>query len=314
MMTISKSMIRRTRLQSSAPSFSEQTAKWLEQAQNRKRNPIRQSTAESYKSQLETNVLPVIGDLPLDAVGNTVVRELVAQMAKTLSPKTIDRNINTIKDIRKSAVDQDGQPKYPYVWNAEMIDAPIVSKTTSKTPIASAQAVQDAISAAVAAGDLTTAVLIAILAGTGMRVNEALAVGAGNTLADGKIIIQTQRGGDGPKTQAGVREVDICSALESFIRDWYVAGSLFPMSESYYRNKIEAYGIEGGFHTLRRFRVTHLRTEGFPEPVVHFWIGHEDKTVTDGYTIVKSEIAKRKLLAEQAGLGFKLPVVLQETK
>jgi integrase len=82
---------------------------------------------------------------------------------------------------------------------------------------------------------------------------------------------------------------------------------MFPQSESHYRLALNKCGIKGGFHSLRRFRVTHLRTEGVPDPLVHFWVGHEDETVTDGYTIVKSEIEKRKTWVEKVGLGFTLP-------
>src|SRR5260370_41293372 len=122
-MMISKSFVRRAKEQSNAPTFREQYITWFQRGLTRNRNPFRPTTAKSYKSQLETNVLPTIGDLPLDVVGNKVLNDLVGVMSrKGLSAATIDRNINNIKDIRASAKNKDGEQLYPYTWDAETID------------------------------------------------------------------------------------------------------------------------------------------------------------------------------------------------
>lgn len=64
-----------------------------------------------------------------------------------------------------------------------------------------------------------------------------------------------------------------------------------------------------GFHSFRRFRTTYLRTEAaVNDAYVTYWIGHGKKTITDEYTKIKQNTAKRRELCEQAGLGFKLPV------
>jgi hypothetical protein len=62
-----------------------------------------------------------------------------------------------------------------------------------------------------------------------------------------------------------------------------------------------------GFHSFRRFRVTFLRKRRAPEDLIRFWIGHADKSVTDGYSRVREDVAFRTLCAENAGLGFELP-------
>lgn len=70
-----------------------------------------------------------------------------------------------------------------------------------------------------------------------------------------------------------------------------------------------------GFHSFRRFRITYLRTvAGTPDAYVKFWSGHGKKTISDEYTIVKQETAKRRLLCEQAGLGFQLPGKIEVVK
>src|ERR1700682_4727138 len=109
-MTISKSLVRRAKAQSAAPTVREQYAAWFQKGLTRNRNPFRPETARGYKSQIENNVLPVIGDLPLDAVGNTVLKDLAGVMkAKGLSASTISRNLNCVKDIRGSAKNKDGE-------------------------------------------------------------------------------------------------------------------------------------------------------------------------------------------------------------
>ncbi len=64
-----------------------------------------------------------------------------------------------------------------------------------------------------------------------------------------------------------------------------------------------------GFHAFRRYRVTHLRKQRVPEDLLRFWIGHADKSVTDGYSKVKEDVEFRRFTAEQAGLGFHMPTV-----
>jgi hypothetical protein len=42
---------------------------------------------------------------------------------------------------------------------------------------------------------------------------------------------------------------------------------------------------------------------------LRFWIGHADKSVTDGYSKAKEDVEFRRFTAEQAGLGFDLPTI-----
>jgi hypothetical protein len=62
-----------------------------------------------------------------------------------------------------------------------------------------------------------------------------------------------------------------------------------------------------GFHSFRRYRVTHLRKKRVPEDLLRFWIGHADKSVTDGYSKVKEDVEFRQLCAANVGLGFEIP-------
>jgi hypothetical protein len=40
---------------------------------------------------------------------------------------------------------------------------------------------------------------------------------------------------------------------------------------------------------------------------LRFWIGHADRSVTDGYSKVKEDVAFRQSCAANVGLGFELP-------
>jgi integrase len=57
---------------------------------------------------------------------------------------------------------------------------------------------------------------------------------------------------------------------------------------------------------FRRFRITHLREIGVPDDLVHYWVGHAGKSVSDAYSKLKLDLAFRKEVAERVGLGFEL--------
>ena len=69
---------------------------------------------------------------------------------------------------------------------------------------------------------------------------------------------------------------------------------------------------KAGFHSFRRYRVTHLRKNRAPEDLLRFWIGHASSSVTDGYSMVKADVAFRQLCAANVGLGFEIPTPVPE--
>jgi integrase len=323
LMTLSKSVVKRLQTQSSAPIFSEQANRWLADGRTRRRNPFRPKTSQTYMSQIETHLEPLIGSIPVDLIGNNAVKDVATKLSeKGLSPATIDLNINIIKQIRASALDQEGAQVYPYTWNADFIDAPIVDKSRQKRPIVSVQAVQDAISKA----DRRTACLIVLLASTGLRINEALALkiapGSENEWlpVESRIIVRGQRSEQGfvpTKTKAGIREIDIPPTANDYLKRFVIISAagdmtMFPLTEDAYRVSMKKAGLIGGFHSLRRFRITHLQLQGVPLSLIHFWVGHEDSTVTGRYTEIGPEIEARKQQAIRAGLGFTLPNFIAE--
>lgn len=303
--------------------FKQAADKFLIDGSARKRNPLRESTIRVYRSQIESNLVPLIGSKSLELIDGKAVKSVIAELSEQgLSPRTIQLNYTLIKQIRESVISENGEIQFPCKWSPDFLDLPVID--TAKQPIVDAQTVTSAISAALTSGNPVRAGLWAILAGTGLRISEARAItvglGTGNELDwDGsKITVNSQitRSGFGPtKSKAGVREIDLAPELTDFmVKIWKMNFSdqavMFSDTESVYRTGLEHDGITTGFHSFRRFRTTHLRMQSVPAPLVDFWDGHAAGDMAERYTKVGGQIEERKLWAAKAGLGFKLPEII----
>jgi len=308
------------------PTFRQVYEQWLREGQTRNAEPWRPKTVKTYKEQAVA-ILASLGDLPINVVGNKQLNQFVdEQVANGAAPSSIGLKINIIKGIREFLTDDDGQPVYPVKWSRKIIDAPTVDKKRQKRPVLAMQAVAQAVCCLGKASTRTQA-LLALLAGSGLRIQEAMAVRIGPSQDNetwwdseaSKIIVRDQRNDDGTfgptKTGAGEREVDLCSALNDYLKSVVTLGVghdakfAFTETESTYRTRItkclKDQGIKfEGFHSVRRARVTHLQGLGIPEAMIRFWTGHDDSSVTGRYTEVGTLINQRKELAEKAGLGF----------
>ncbi len=278
---------------------------------SRKSDPVRPNTLHVYRSLLDARILPVIGGEDLANVGNKTAKMLVTRLtAAGLSPATINLAVSLMKQIVKSAVDENGDQLYPRTWNTRFIDAPRLNPASQKAPIAPA----DALSRAGGRTSGEVKALVAVLGATGLRIGEALALtfedwdlAAGtlrvhSTMVDGQVQPDT-------KTQAGTRVVDLHPQLSVFLHSQFAnrerTGRLFLSSESTLRRQLGALGIPG-FHSLRRFRITHLQGSNVPTTLIKFWAGHAAGDVTERYTKIGSQIQERKDWSERAGLGFQL--------
>lgn len=112
-----------------------------------------------------------------------------------------------------------------------------------------------------------------------------------------------------PKTTAGVRTVEIAGPAADRIVDFakgrngYLFGNGSPPSESTFRDRLSNTSVPG-FHSFRRFRTTWLRKNRAPEDLVRFWLGHADKSITDGYSKLSEDVEYRQKVAERVGVGF----------
>jgi integrase len=300
----------------------QQQAEWfMTHVKSRKRKPIKPATAKSWGNCIKVWLNPHLGQIPISAVNNSVLKELVSKMADAkLSAKSIHNYVQVVKMIVASAVNEQGEELYPRKWNHEFIDLPQVKN--QHTPTFNAEDVTTIVTKA----EGQYRVLYSLLAGTGLRAGEAAGLEVSDISADGLTLTIRQSMWNGqvqtPKTKNALREVDLHPSLASLLKVYVgqrtsgllfstikgkaisqtniLKRSLHPILKAMEREK-------AGFHSFRRFRVTYLRKNRVPEDILRFWIGHANKTVTDGYSKVKEDVAFRQLCAANVGLGFELP-------
>lgn len=156
--------------------FKEQAERWFKEVQTRKRRPIKPRTADAWATYL-SYINAQIGEMPLASVNNLAVKELIAKMASEVkkdkprfSAKTISNYVQVVKMVVASAVNDKGEAIYPVKWNHDFMDLPEVKD--QKTPAFTAEEISRILSNA----EGQYQVLYALLAGTGLRIEEAFAL------------------------------------------------------------------------------------------------------------------------------------------
>jgi integrase len=237
--------------------------------------------------------------------------------------------VQVVKLVVASAVNENGEEVFPRKWNHEFLDLPLVKQENQANPAFTPTQVNSIMEHAKG----RYRVLYALLAGTGLRIGEALALrindDEGTTLSpDCRTLYVRKSIWNGsqqePKTDNAIREVDLpidlAELLKAFIGN-RSSGYVFETDSGrplYQRNilrdSLQKILVKIGpkqeglaFHSFRRFRVTHLREQSLPEDILRFWIGHADKSVTDRYSQMKQRIDKRREWAEKVGVGFSFP-------
>lgn len=289
--------------------IAEQSRICLDQLRSRKRRPAKPSTLATYQSLIQTHVVPMIGEWSLEKFGNKGMRDFVnALSAQSLSPKTVHDIVALTKKIVASAVTEEGDFVYPAKWNSSYIDMPEVGQ--QRAPTIAVGALEKAIHEA----KQPYAAFFALLAGSGLRLSEALALRAGlqsvvSAWVGQVLYIQTQiyKTDDiSPKTKAGVRIVDICKPLADYLGTVRPRnGRLFPFSKATAYKMARRHSIPG-YHSLRRFRITHLRSQKVQELLIKNWVGHAGLTQTDEYVRISAD--EKRAEADRVGLGFKIAV------
>jgi integrase len=312
-----------------ATTFRQQAKSWISHMQTKKRSPIAPATAAGYRSYLKNWLYPTVGDLPLASVDNKTAREVVTKLSESgLAPKTIVEIVAVLKQIVASAINGEGKQMFPRQWNHEYIDLPVVDPKKQHRPTLNSKQVTDVIAGS--AGRYQA--LYALLAGTGLRIGEALAAKLDSysedhttISSDCKTIYVRKSVWNGreqkPKTENAIRSVDIPETLAAFLKSFAgdrTSGFLFqtdsglPLGQSnILRDSLHNLGVEG-FHCFRRFRTSLLRKNRVPWDLEKFWIGHASKDITDKYAEqLKEDVEYRREWAERVGLGFVVPRVPQ---
>jgi integrase len=106
-------------------------------------------------------------------VRNGALRQFVEILsAADLAPKTIVNVVTVVKFVVASAVDEEGDQIHPRIWNHEFIQLPLIIKEKQNRPTIN----EAEISAMLTTMKERDAVLVALVAGTGLRIGEALAI------------------------------------------------------------------------------------------------------------------------------------------
>jgi DNA (cytosine-5)-methyltransferase 1 len=306
--------------------FREQAKLYLQEATTRNREPIRNPT--SIEGAFHKWVIPAIGDLPVSMVDNRTVKPLVRKMVKGgLAPETVNKYVRYVKQVVASNLTPNGEPIYPRVWNPKVMDLPLVIHQQQKRP---AQKV-DGINLLIASAESDEErYLYVLLAATGMRISEALALEAKHFINGGLTIkIEQQIQKDCPrvtdklKTPASYRKIDLHPDVADYVRKFvsgksglilhtsngtpYLYGNLADDWLDPLLAKLGLYESGMGWHSFKRFRNTWLRKQLVQEDIRLHWLAHQPKEMSEVYCMLKEDVPARLAEAERVGYGFSLP-------
>jgi integrase len=313
--------------QETGVTFREQSEIWLKQLQHRKRKPIRQSYAVSIQGALDKWILPAIGSIPLSSVDNLSVKPLIEKMSSSgLKPRTVNKYIEYVKQVVESLKSPNGEPIHNRKWNAEIMDLPIVEHAEQKRPSLKAATISQLIQES----STQEQALYVLLAATGLRISEALALETCHLINDGRTItVEQQVEKDSPrivkylKTAAAKRQVDLHPDIAEYLQR-YIAGKsglLFHtaggtphlygnladrwLTPRLVKMKLDEEGM--GWHSFKRFRKTWLRGNRCLEDLNNFWMAHKPTTMSEVYSHLHEEEQLRLDEATRVGYGFTLP-------
>ena len=228
------------------------------------------------------------------------IKPLIEKMSAFLSPRTVNKYVEYIKQVVKSLKAPNGEPVHKRTWDAETMDLPVVEFSEQKRPSLKAKA----ISGLVAESTGQEQALYVLLAATGMRISEALGLEVRYIINNGRTIkVEQQVEKNRPrivkylKTSASKREIDLHPDVAEYLRQYTAgkSGLLFQtangtphlygnIDESWLkprlvRMKLDEKGM--GWHSFKRFRKTWLRGNRCLEDINNFWMAHKPKTMSE---------------------------------
>lgn len=297
-----------------ATTFRAQAAKWIQAVSTRRRKPVKPATISGWQHSLGKWVLPNLGGLLLADIGNAALKGLVETMSCAgLSAQTIVTHSKVVKMVVASAVNSEGEQIHPRKWNHNFIGLPIVDPNKQHRPTVT----ETELGEILASTKERYAVLFALLAGTGLRIGEALGLKPTDLSPDCRVLHVRRSIWNGqeqePKTPAAIREVDIAEPLSRVLQEYLVgkSGYLFAtksgrsLQQRNVRRTLHATGTKVGFHAFRRFRTETLRRAQVPEDLTKLWLGHSKSSVTDFYAGgLSKDLAWRREWCDRVGLGF----------
>ena len=220
--------------------------------------------------------------------------------------------VQIVKMVVASAVNDEGDGIYPRSWNHDFIGLPIVQKEEQHRPTINEMELCETVSSM----KERYAVLFSLLAGTGLRIGEALGLKTSDLSPNCRVFHVRRsiwRGKEqAPKTPNAIRVVDVPGPLAQVLWQYSrgKSGYLFatvtgrPLLARNVLRALHGTGKRIGFHAFRRCRAAVLRKAQVPEDLITLWLGHA-RTLTDRYAAqLRDDDQYRSEWCERAGLGF----------
>jgi integrase len=323
--------------------FRRQAAWWLSEIgsgrlksrqKNKRGQRIRITTLDAYTSAV-AYLNEKIGDATLTTFDNAEMKDLISTMEEEtkdgkprFTPKSINNYFLIASAVFATAKDRRGKQLFPRHWDLNYIGLPAVEKCDQNTPTLEAVEIETILTAT----KERYRVLYALLAGTGIRISEALGLEIGKHLTtDCSIVsIRQQRSKKGHgietylKSDSALRDIDVAPALAALLKEYIgtrTSGFLFetsgglPMSpRNIARDNLhpvlKEMGRESaGFHTFRRFRESILQMSEARSLLIDYWMGHANGEMSGRYgKQLLDNVQWRQACAAQVGLGFALPI------
>jgi len=291
----------------------------------------RVTTQGTYRTLLKSLVRPYLGGVALSKLrASDIDRWLLALADRGLSVSTRRQALTVLRAVLSDAIRDGLLATNP----AAAVSRPKLERTEAKhfSAVEIAQLLA-------AAAEHRHRHLLVVLAGTGLRRGECLALSWRNVdFAAGEIrvrgtLVRTDAGLviHPPKTDNGWRKVPISAAVERALTEqrqqqrhdrlkagpsWIGGGDLVFTSEAgtaldprnftrWFAVLATAAGVDGSVHTLRHSAVTSMLDAGVPLVVASRLAGHSSISITgDIYGHVGEESAKAAMTAAADGLGL----------
>ena len=303
---------------------------FLVRLKTRKRKPIKPATLAIFSSYIRNHINPRIGALEVESIQNKQLKEFAeALVAKDLAPKTCHEMVALVQKIIKSAEDESGNTLFVRNWNREFILENVADVREQRQPVCTKELLREAMKVRQANTDKYR-VIVALLAASGSRIGELLALRCGDDGGhsgwDHKNSLLTIRTSlwrsqeQKPKTPSSIRVVDLATPVNEMLQAYAEASCKNPGDYLFATRNGTAFTAHGlhkqalvplcipGFHSLRRWRVSHLKMVGTPEPLLKAWIGHSNgNDITSRYDRSTEDKEWRQTWANKCGIGFDLP-------
>jgi integrase len=301
--------------------FRERAEAWLREVQRRRYGRYKTSTLPTIEGALRKHVYPVIGHLPLVQVNNKTCKPLVEAMFEAgLSICSVNNYMRLVLQLVRSIKDPEtGEPIYRLTWNREHLGLPKIIKDEQHVPALTAGQVDKLASES----NGVEQVLYVIAAATGMRIGEILGLEARHLVNNGRTLAVEQsvnRFGrlSSLKTRAAKRNVDVSKSVGDYLLCFIEgkSGLLFksnkgtPLRAGNLRRRwLDKRLDDYGFHSFRRFRITHLEAVRAHGHLTKIWAGHSlGSDITSEYAkSLKENLPLRLEEAERVGIGFAVP-------